>query len=154
MTPSPVAKRAPAPRTSKGRGLVRGVHGLLFSSDPKASRAFFRDKVGLPFTDVGEGWLIFDLPEGDLGFHPAGKGGPRPGTHFLSFYCDDLRATVAELRSRGVRFTKGIDEQTWGWETAFRVPGGIEVQLYQPKYAKHSRAVPRKRTRAGSSRRR
>lgn len=136
----------------RGKAGIRGVHGLLFSSNPKASREFFRDRLELPFTDVGDGWLVFDLAEGDLGFHPTHRNGPPPGTHVLSLYCDDLRATVARLRSRGVRFAKGIDEREWGWETTFRVPGGLKVQLYQPKYAKRPRSAPRRRRRGGSRR--
>jgi catechol 2,3-dioxygenase-like lactoylglutathione lyase family enzyme len=126
--------------------VIQGIHGLLFSSNPKATRAFLRDKLRLPFTDVGGGWLIFDLAEGDLGVHPTGKGGLRAGTHFLSFYCRDIDRTVAVLRSRGVRFGKAIEEQEWGWETYFHVPGGIEMQLYEPKYRKRSgnRTLPRK----------
>ena len=54
--------------------MIRGIHGLLYSSDAEATRAFFRDKVKLPGSDVGEGWLIFDFKEGDLGIHPVSHG--------------------------------------------------------------------------------
>ena len=49
------------------------MHGLLYTPEPDELRAFIRDKLGLPFTDTGEGWLIFDLPEADLGVHPSKK---------------------------------------------------------------------------------
>ena len=42
--------------------MIRGVHTMFYSSEPEAFRAFIRDKLGFPATDVGEGWLIFDLP--------------------------------------------------------------------------------------------
>lgn len=62
--------------------MIRGVHGLLFSSDAEATRAFIRDKLRLPFTDTGGGWLIFDFREGDLGVHPIDESGePAAGTH-------------------------------------------------------------------------
>lgn len=100
-------------------------------------RAFIRDKLGFPATDVGDGWLIFDLPEADMGCHPAeAEDGKRSGTHNISFYCDDLEATVAELRGRGVEFTSGITDEGYGLVTFFSMPGGVEVQLYQPLYAK------------------
>jgi len=77
-------------------------HGIGDTSRPEELRAFFRDKLGFPFTDVGEGWLIFDLPEADLGCHPAGPPGGHDGalsgTHQISFYCDDILQTVAELK--------------------------------------------------------
>jgi hypothetical protein len=54
--------------------MIRGVHTMFYSSEPEALRAFLRDKLGFPCTDVGGGWLIFDLPEADMGCHPADKG--------------------------------------------------------------------------------
>jgi hypothetical protein len=117
--------------------MIRGMHGLLYSSDADASRAFIRDTLRLPSTDTGGGWLIFDLPEGDLGIHPTDESGqPPPGTHDVSFYCDDIHGTVAELESRGVRFKSEVDDQGYGLVTYFTIPGGIEVQLYEPKYTK------------------
>jgi catechol 2,3-dioxygenase-like lactoylglutathione lyase family enzyme len=115
--------------------MIRGLHGLLYSSDAEASRAFLRDKVQLPHTDVGEGWLIFDLPEADLGVHPIDHGAS-PGKHDLSFYCDDIQGTVAELEGRGVVFKHPPQDHGYGWVTYFDIPGGITVQLYEPKYSK------------------
>ena len=118
--------------------MIRGVHTMFYSSDATALRAFLRDKLGFPFTDVGEGWLIFDLPEAEMGCHPADdRDGARPGTHDISFYCDDIEATVAELKSRGVEFIADIADQGYGLVTHFKMPGNLDVQLYQPRYSKH-----------------
>ena len=51
--------------------MIRGVHTMFYSSEPEALRTFIRDKQGFPCSDVGDGWLIFDLPEADMGCHPA-----------------------------------------------------------------------------------
>lgn len=117
--------------------MIKGIHGLLYSSDPAAARAFLRDKVKLPATDVGDGWLIFNLPEGDLGVHPTDTGDAgMAGTHNLSFYCDDIHGTVADMRARGVEFAHEVEDRGYGWVTHFAVPGGITIQLYEPKYHK------------------
>jgi catechol 2,3-dioxygenase-like lactoylglutathione lyase family enzyme len=118
--------------------MIRGVHTMFYTSKPEETRAFLRDKLELPFTDVGEGWLIFDLPEADMGCHPAeGAEGPgAAGRHNISFYCDDIEKTVAELKSRGVKFKGKIVDAGYGLVTHFKIPGGIEVQLYQPSYKK------------------
>jgi len=50
--------------------MIRGVHTMFYSSEPEKLRAFIRDKLGFPHTDVGEGWLIFDLPEADMAATP------------------------------------------------------------------------------------
>jgi catechol 2,3-dioxygenase-like lactoylglutathione lyase family enzyme len=121
--------------------MIRGVHTMFYSSEPEAFRAFLRDKLRFPYTDVGEGWLIFDLPEADMGCHPADPTHGAPsGTHNISFYCDDVEKTVAELRARGVEFTEPITDRGYGLVTHFRMPGEIVVQLYQPRYAKGAAA--------------
>jgi len=121
--------------------MIRGMHGLFYTPKAEEVRAFIRDKLGLPFTDTGDGWLIFDVPEGDLGIHPSEK-----AFHSISFYCDDIKKTVENLKSRGVEFTSGISDQGWGLLTHFRMPGDLEVELYQPKYKKNrNREVARKR---------
>jgi catechol 2,3-dioxygenase-like lactoylglutathione lyase family enzyme len=122
--------------------MIKGLHGLYYSTDPEATRAFMRDKLRLPYTDVGEGWLIFDLPEGDLGVHPIEGGGPPANTHDVSFYCDDIQATVAELRARGVEFRFDPQDHGYGHVTFFTMPGGVEVQLYEPKYVKRRASKP------------
>jgi catechol 2,3-dioxygenase-like lactoylglutathione lyase family enzyme len=124
--------------------MIRGVHTMFYSSEPEALRAFIRDKLGFSCTDVREGWLIFDLPEAEMGCHPAdpAKGAPS-GTHDISFYCDDVKKTVAELKARGVPFTDGITDAGYGLVTHFKMPGDIQVQLYQPRYVKNAAGRPR-----------
>ncbi|MFQ5919005.1 MAG: VOC family protein [Thermoplasmata archaeon] len=118
--------------------MIRGLHGLFYSSDAEATRAFIRDKLGLAHSDVGDGWLIFDLPEGDVGVHPLDENGrPPAGTHDVSFYCDDIRGTVAELQGRGVEFDREFEDHGFGFVTYFTMPGGVRVQLYEPKYKKN-----------------
>lgn len=117
--------------------MIRGVHTMFYTSEPEALRAFLRDKLGFPATDVGGGWLIFDLPEADMGCHPADPAHGSPsGTHDVSFYCDDVKKTVAELKGRGVEFTDEVADHGYGLVTHFKMPGGLVVQLYQPLYAK------------------
>lgn len=120
--------------------VIKGVHTMFYSSKADELRAFLRDKLELPFTDVGEGWLIFDLPEADMGCHPADeKEGSPAGTHDISFYCDDIQNSVKELKKRGVEFTDEVSDEGYGLVTHFKMPGGVEVQLYQPRYQKKSK---------------
>jgi catechol 2,3-dioxygenase-like lactoylglutathione lyase family enzyme len=116
--------------------MIRGMHAMFYSSKADELRAFLKDKLGLRATDVGEGWLIFDAPEADLGIHPTEGDGPPSGTADISFYCDDIDQTVSELKSRGVEFTEDVEDHGYGLVTHFKVPGGFKVQLYQPRYEK------------------
>lgn len=111
--------------------MIKGVHAMFHTPKPEEMRNFIRDKLRFPYTDVHDGWLIFDLPEADMGCHPSDK-----VFHDISFYCDDITATVAELKERGVEFTSDISDQGFGLVTRFRMPGEVEVTLYQPHYVK------------------
>ena len=76
-----------------------------------------------------------------MGCHPAdetGQHGKPSGTPDVSFYCDDIRQTVAELTARGVEFVDDIEDHGFGLVTHFKMPGVDKVQLYQPHYTKPS----------------
>src|SRR6266540_2767421 len=127
--------------------MIRGVHTMFYSSQPEELRAFIRDKLRFPYTDVGVGWLIFNLPEAEMGCHPADPAeGAASGTHDISFYCDDIRKTVAELEARGVEFTDEVADHGYGLVTHFKMPGNCEVQLYQPRYTKKPSTKAKKRS--------
>ncbi|MDH3646582.1 MAG: hypothetical protein OER80_07395 [Gammaproteobacteria bacterium] len=118
--------------------MIKGVHTMFYSSEPEALRAFLRDKLGFPSCDVGDGWLIFQMPEADMGCHPAdasGEHGAATGTHAISFYCDNLADTMKELEGRGVKFAE-VQDAGFGLVTFFMMPGDVRVQLYQPRYTK------------------
>jgi hypothetical protein len=120
--------------------MITGVHTMFYSSKANHLRAFIRDKLRFPYTDVGEGWLIFDLPEAELGCHPADpEEGDTAGTHNISFYCDDIKKTVTDLKKRGVKFRGGVEDRGYGLVTSFKMPGGVEAMLYEPRYKKKSR---------------
>jgi SnoaL-like polyketide cyclase len=76
------------------------------------------------------GWLIFALPPAELAAHPAEEG----GQHELSLMCDDVRATVAELKAKGVDVAGPISDEGFGLATAIRLPGGGELGLYEPRH--------------------
>lgn len=112
--------------------MIKGLHAMFYTPKAEEARAFFRDKLGFDHFDAGDGWLIFDMPAAELGCHPS-EGDTR---HELSFYCDDIEQTVAELKAKGVAFTTPIKDQGYGLVTSFKVPGGVVADLYQPKYSR------------------
>jgi predicted enzyme related to lactoylglutathione lyase len=117
--------------------MIKGVHTMFYSSRVEELRSFIKDKLQFSYTDLGDGWLIFDLPEADMGCHPSdAEDGSLPGTHNISFYCDNIDETVKELKSRGVEFTEEIADHGYGLVTHFIMPGGVTVQLYEPLYKK------------------
>lgn len=110
---------------------------MFYSSEAAELRNFIRDKLGFKANDIGNGWLIFDLPEADMGCHPADeKNGAPSGLQNISFYCDDINKTVVELKAKGVEFRGEIEDHGYGLVTHFMLPGNILVQLFQPTYKK------------------
>jgi predicted enzyme related to lactoylglutathione lyase len=110
--------------------MISGVHALIYSRRAEQARAFFRDQLKLPAVDAGQGWLIFALPPAELAFHPADAS----GRHELFLMCDDLDATLAELKAKGAELAAPITEQPYGRMTSIRIPGDLELGLYQPKH--------------------
>lgn len=58
--------------------MLIGAHSIIYSTNPEADRALFRDVFRLTHVDVGDGWLIFGLPPAELAVHPAEENEPRP----------------------------------------------------------------------------
>jgi len=109
--------------------MISGAHLVIYSKDAEADREFFRDVLGFKSVDAGHGWLIFALPPGEAAFHPADESGRQE----LYFMCLDLKAETTALAKKGVSCSK-VHEERWGSVTKFRLPGGGEVGLYQPKH--------------------
>jgi len=109
--------------------MISGAHVIIYSKDPEADRAFFRDILKFPAVDAGHGWLIFALPPAEAAFHPD----ERNDKHELYFMCDDLKATMESLKAKKVKCGE-VTEQRWGSLTTLSLPGGGKIGLYQPKH--------------------
>jgi predicted enzyme related to lactoylglutathione lyase len=110
--------------------VITGAHAIVFSPDAAKVRAFFSDVLDLPSVDAGGGWLIFALPPAEVAVHPS-DGGSR---HELYLMCDDIHATLAELRGKGVEVASEVADQGWGLLAAIRLPDGAELPIYQPRH--------------------
>ncbi len=110
--------------------MITGVHAIVFSPEAEKVRAFFADVLGLPSADAGGGWPIFALPPAELAVHPAEDGGRQQ----LYLMCDDIQATLAELRGKGVEVAQEVSDQRWGLLAAIRMPDGSELPIYEPRH--------------------
>ena len=110
--------------------MITGVHAIVFSPQAEKVRAFFADVLGLSSADAGGGWLIFALPPAELAVHPADG----DGRHELYLMCDDIHATLADLRDKGVEVARDVSDQGWGLLAAIRLPDGEELPIYEPRH--------------------
>ena len=72
-----------------------------------------------------------------MGVHPThsvweGKTYDHPRQHSISIMCDDLEATVEELRAKGAQFRGPIEEQISGRIIVLMGPGPGDIQIAQP----------------------
>jgi catechol 2,3-dioxygenase-like lactoylglutathione lyase family enzyme len=109
--------------------MINGSHIVIYSKDPEADRAFFRDLLKFPFVDAGQGWLIFAMPQTEAAFHDAENN----DRHELFLMCDDVAATLKDFKSKNVNVSE-VTEQRWGKLATFTLPGGGKISIYEPKH--------------------
>lgn len=104
----------------------------VFVSDQDRSIDFFVNKLGfektadMPFGE-GERWIEIKAPDGQTTinlYKAPGPGVGSDGFSRLSFYSDDVRGTVEDMRSKGVEITEDPNEQPWGVQAQFKDPDG------------------------------
>lgn len=146
--------------------MITGAHSIIYSTNADADRAFLRDVLGLGGVDVGGGWLIFGLPPAEVAVHPGEQ-----DDHELYLLCDDVAAFVAEMEAKGVACAP-VSDQRWGLLTEVTLPGGGKLGVYEPRHprpparaarpsarrqkrgGKAPKRKPKRKTRAGSKKRR
>src|ERR1700730_7112785 len=109
--------------------MINGAHLVIYTKDPEADRAFFRDVLKFSSVDAGHGWLIFAMPQLEAAFHDSEKN----DQHELFLMCDDIEATLKDLRSKKVK-VGDVTEQRWGRLATFSLAGGGKIGIYEPKH--------------------
>jgi hypothetical protein len=109
--------------------LINGAHIVIYTKDSEADRAFFRDVLKFSSVDAGHGWLIFAMPPLEAAFHDS----EHNDRHELFLMCDDITATLKDLKSKNVKVSD-VGEQRWGRLATFTLPGGGKIGVYQPKH--------------------
>ncbi len=119
--------------------MIKGAHFLFYSTNADADRAFLRDILGFQGVDAGGGWLIFKVPPSEMAVHPHEENltmphGPIPmAAAVLYLICDDLDATMNDLKGKGVACGR-VGQADWGRYTSMPLPSGAHLGLYQPSH--------------------
>lgn len=108
--------------------MITGAHSIIYSSDPAADRSFLQDVLQIPPVDAGDGWLIFQLPPGELAIHPA----DRNNIHETYLMCDDIKELRQKLSRQNVPCSQ-VEELSWGSLMRITLPGGGSLGIYQPR---------------------
>jgi hypothetical protein len=133
--------------------MIFGAHAIIFSRAAEETRRLLGNILGGRTVDAGGGWPILALPPAEVAVHPT----DREPFHELYLMCDDLAATIAELRKVGAEISSTVvHEESWGKATTIILPGGGTLGLYEPLHptaiAKPKRGTARRSTAVRSAR--
>jgi len=88
---------------------------------PLPAGSILGDVLGWKYVaeDWDNDWLIFQSRPSEMGVHPThsvweGKTYDHPRQHSIAIMCDDIDATVDELRAKGAQFRGPIEEREFG----------------------------------------
>ena len=117
------------------------IRGLKFVSIPvrnqDAALKFFTEKLGFkvatdqPFNEK-QRWIELKISGADTGitlFTPEGHEDRIGGFQPLSFWCDDVFATAADMKSKGVEFAQEPKAEHWGSAAIFKDVDGNRYVL-------------------------
>ena len=83
---------------------------IVLTADLARASRFYREVLGLECLETSDGSEVFRLADGTLRLSPVQSTAPTEHT-VAGFAVDDVRAVVAWLRDRGVRYER------FGWVT-------------------------------------
>jgi len=54
--------------------------------------------------------------------------------HLVTFMCDDITRTIADLKAKGITVLGEPEDEGWGITVMLALPGGLEVMVYEPRH--------------------
>jgi catechol 2,3-dioxygenase-like lactoylglutathione lyase family enzyme len=120
------------------------IKGIKFASIPVRDQdralEFYTQKLGLrvitdsPF-DGTQRWIELGIPRAETKlvlFTAPGQDAMIGGFMNVTFMADDVVATAAELKARGVEFVQEPEKADWGTAAIFKDPDGNQFVLSTP----------------------
>jgi len=110
--------------------LSKGMDVAVMVSDAKKSANWYKDKLGFAVSTEDEHWVTA-WPKGATWKLHLCKGKLEPGNTGIGLFAEDLEKTAAELKKKGVKFSKPVTKTEWGVFAVIEDPDGNELQLLQ-----------------------
>ena len=111
----------------------RFKHVMLMVADMQAAVRFYTEGLGLRMISQSPMWVELDAEGTIIALHSASEGARAGSSPLLSFYVDDLQASLEMLKNVGGRQEGGIREPSFGKVAAVRAPEGTLISLTEPK---------------------
>lgn len=117
---------------------IKGIDFILYNvSDYQQALAFYRNMLGLKLTEeYGGFWLEFEVGNITLALrvpHPGDTLDTRPGGCAIALAVEDIKATIEELRQKGVRIIAEPKESGVCFMAEIADPDNNLIILHQRK---------------------
>jgi len=118
--------------------MIQGIdHIAIFVTDMDRAVEFYTQTLGLELGYRSPHWTEVMTPGVYIGLHPAeAVAGAKSGkaTTQISFKVSNIKEVQQELQSRGITFSREINEISPGkWMANFSDPDGNQLSIYEVK---------------------
>jgi len=113
---------------------------ILAVKDLDVSIKFYNETLGMPIKNERRNWVDLGSTGAILSLHPASITAPHSGTSIdngvlLGLTVGDLVSAVTELREKGVRIYRDIQEREAGKNAIVLDPDDYMISLFEPNFS-------------------
>jgi len=113
---------------------------ILAVKDLDISIKFYHETLGMPIKNERRNWVDLGTTGAVLSLHPASITAPHSGTSvdngvLIGLTVGDLGSAVEELRTKGVKIYRDIQERDAGKNAIVLDPDDYMISLFEPNFS-------------------
>ncbi len=113
---------------------------ILAVKDLDTSIKFYNETLGMPIKNVRRNWVDLGSTGAILSLHPASITAPHSGTSvdngvLIGLTVGDLVSAIEELRAKGVKIYREIQERDAGKNAIVLDPDDYMISLFEPNFS-------------------
>ncbi|MEE8179485.1 MAG: VOC family protein [Nitrosopumilaceae archaeon] len=110
---------------------------ILAVKDLAKSVSFYNEIIGLPIKQQRKSWVDLGSKGALISLHPASESSPHSGTSIengiaIGFLVGDIKSSIEELKSKGVKIHRDIEEKDAGKNAVILDPDDYMISLFEP----------------------
>lgn len=117
---------------------IKRVGNVILSvKDLDKSVSFYNEIIGLPIKQQRKSWVDLGSKGALISLHPASESSPHSGTSIengitIGFLVGDIKSSIEELKSKGVKIHREIEEKDAGKNAVILDPDDYMISLFEP----------------------
>ena len=113
---------------------------ILAVKNMEESVKFYHDILGMPIKNQRDNWVDLGQTGAVLSLHPAEQSEPHSGTSvhngvLIGLTVGDLNSAIEELREKGVKIYREIQERDAGKNAIVLDPDDYMISLFEPNFS-------------------